>query len=61
MYPDFLDLFVRLNEANADYLLVGGYAVNLHGYTRATGDLDVFVRPTPANAARVMEAMDRYG
>lgn len=61
MFQDFLDLFLELNEAGAAYVLVGGYAVNAHGYTRATSDLDVFVRATPENAARVMEALRAYG
>jgi hypothetical protein len=37
--PDFADLFVCLNEAGADYMLIGGYAVMVHGYLRATQDL----------------------
>ena len=59
--PDFADLFECLNEAGADYMLVGGYAVNAHGYVRATEDLDVWVRPSPENAARVMAAMKNFG
>ncbi|HLT40398.1 MAG TPA: hypothetical protein VK034_29165 [Enhygromyxa sp.] len=59
--PDFADLFACLNEAGADYMLVGGYAVNAYGYIRATEDLDVWVRPSPENAARVMVAMANFG
>jgi hypothetical protein len=59
--PDFADLFVCLNEAGVEYMLVGGYAVNAYGYVRATEDLDVWVRPSPKNAARVMQAMKTFG
>jgi len=59
--PDFADLFTCLNEAGADYMLVGGYAVMAHGHIRATGDLDVWVRPTPANARRVLAALGEFG
>jgi hypothetical protein len=59
--PDFADLFVCLNDAGAEYMLVGGYAVMTYGYLRATQDLDVWVRPSPENAARVMEAMRAFG
>jgi len=59
--PDFADLFVCLNEAGVDYMLVGGYAVMIHGYLRTTQDLDVWVRPTADNAARVIEAMRVFG
>ncbi|NJK32443.1 MAG: hypothetical protein HC927_08540 [Deltaproteobacteria bacterium] len=59
--PDFADLFVCLNEAGVDYMLVGGYAVNSYGFVRATEDLDIWVRATPKNAERLMEAMRAFG
>jgi len=43
---DFLEYIDLLNKHNVEYLLVGGMAVNLHGYRRATGDMDIFVNPT---------------
>ena len=54
--------FLRLHNANrVDYLLVGGYAVGLHGYPRATVDLDVWVRPTPVNAESVLQSLREFG
>lgn len=50
-----------LSGAGADYLVVGAYALAAHGYVRATGDLDLWIRPTPENAARVYEALRRFG
>lgn len=59
--PDFVDLFVCLEQAGVEYMLVGGYAVMVHGYLRTTQDLDVWVRPTAENAARVLAALDAFG
>jgi hypothetical protein len=59
--PDFKDLFAALNAAGARYLLVGGYAVAYHAQPRFTKDLDIWVDSDPANAARVYEALSRFG
>ena len=59
--PDFKDLFAALNAAGAEYLLIGGYAVGFHGAPRFTKDLDVFVRANPANADRVLAALQAFG
>lgn len=53
---DALRVIASLNEAGVDYVVVGGVVVNLHGLIRATEDLDVFVRPEPANIERLREA-----
>jgi hypothetical protein len=58
---DFREFLRLLNASRVDYLLVGGYAVGLHGYPRATIDLDVWVRATPGNAGRVVEALRAFG
>jgi hypothetical protein len=42
-------------------VIVGAYALALHGAPRFTGDLDVFVRPTPENGSRVLEAVSAFG
>ncbi len=54
---DFTDLLVELCEINAEFLLVGGWAVILYGHVRATDDMDIFVRPSPTNSERVDEAL----
>ena len=41
--------------------MIGGYAVIAHGYYRSTGDLDVWVRRSPANAERLIEALVEFG
>jgi hypothetical protein len=58
---DFRDLFASLNDAGTEYLLVGGYAFAVHAHPRFTKDLDVWVNPTPENAARVMRALRAFG
>ena len=50
-----------LLEAGAEFLVVGAHALALHGRPRATGDLDIWVRATRANAERVWEALLRFG
>jgi hypothetical protein len=58
---DFRDLLVALADAHADFMIVGGYAIAVHGHPRGTDDLDVFVRATPENAARVLRALLAFG
>jgi hypothetical protein len=50
--PDFKDTLRALSDAKIDFLLVGAYAVAAHGHPRATGDLDLWVRPNTEIAPR---------
>lgn len=59
--PDFRDLFAALNAAQAEFLIVGGYALAVHGLPRFTKDLDVWIRASPGNARKVWEALDAFG
>jgi hypothetical protein len=61
MNPDFVDLLRAFVAADVRFLVVGAYALALHGRPRATGDLDVWVDPTPANAGKVMRALAVFG
>ena len=61
MSPDFKDLLSEFNAHSVDYLVVGAYALAAHGRVRATGDLDVWVRPEAENAKRVMKALVAFG
>jgi predicted nucleotidyltransferase len=58
---DFRDLLLELADAGAEFVVLGGHAVAFHGHPRATKDLDVLVRPTPANASRVYRALAAFG
>ena len=54
---DALRVIASFNQAEVDYVVVGGVALNVHGLVRATEDLDVFVRPEPENIHRLREAL----
>jgi len=54
---DFLDLLSAFNAGEVLYLVVGAYAVGVHGHPRATKDLDVWIEASPENAARVVNAL----
>ncbi len=61
MNQDFVEMLAALSDAGADYLVVGAHALAAHGIPRATGDLDIWVRPTSENAARVWAALEGFG
>jgi len=50
-----------LKEHDVHYLLIGAYAVNYHGYIRATGDMDVWIAIHPDNARKIMAALHAFG
>jgi hypothetical protein len=58
---DFADLLQELEQAGVEYVIVGAHAMAVHGVPRATGDLDVLIRPTQDNAARVVQALQAFG
>lgn len=59
--PDYRDILSALSDAKAEYLLVGAYALAAHGLPRATGNLDLWVKPEADNAQRVMTALEKFG
>ncbi len=59
--PDYKDMLLALSEANIDFLLVGAYAVAAHGHPRATGDLDLWVRPDSETAPKVYRVLADFG
>jgi hypothetical protein len=61
MNRDFAEMLRALAVAQVEYLVVGAYAVAGHGVPRATGDIDLWVRPTADNAARLWRALDVFG
>lgn len=61
MNPDFVEMLSALSAAGVDYLIVGAHALAAHGLPRATGDLDIWVRPAPDNATRVIAALRAFG
>ena len=61
MNHDFAEMLNALSAENVEFLVVGAYAVAGHGVPRATGDIDLWVRPTAENAARLWKALAIFG
>lgn len=59
--PDFKDMLFALSDANVDFRVVGAYAMTAHGYPRATGDLDIWIRAVPTTAPRTLTAIANFG
>ncbi|PYR96667.1 MAG: hypothetical protein DMG12_25755, partial [Acidobacteria bacterium] len=60
MNPDFLDIIRALLDAEARFIIVGAYAVNIYVEPRATGDLDILVEATAENAPKVISALKEF-
>jgi hypothetical protein len=58
---DFRDFIQQLNHHDVRYILVGGYSVILHGYTRTTGDMDIWVERTKENYKKIRQAFFEFG
>ena len=55
----WIEVCKLLNSYNADYIVIGGVAVGLHGYVRATKDIDILVPRNVENTRRVLEALSK--
>ncbi|MBL8027527.1 MAG: nucleotidyltransferase [Fibrobacteres bacterium] len=58
---DYKDILLTLSDHNVDFMLVGAYALAFHGYPRATGDIDIFYKPSSENAIKVWDALTDFG
>jgi len=58
---DFREFIELLIKNKAEYLVVGGYAVGIHGHPRYTGDIDFLIRTTPENVSRVIAVLGEFG
>jgi hypothetical protein len=58
---DWFDMLAALLDAGARFLVIGAHALAVHGIPRGTNDLDVWIEPTPENAARVWRALEDFG
>jgi hypothetical protein len=59
--PDFKDLLKLFNAHKVEYIIVGAYALAYYGAPRYTGDIDLFINPTPGNARRILVALGKFG
>ena len=58
---DYRTLFMDMNEAGIDYMLVGGVAVNFHGVPRMTYDLDLMIALNPENILKLLSRLSDWG
>ncbi len=58
---DFKELLQLLNSKRIEYLVIGGYAVALYGYPRATGDMDIWIAISKDNARKTVEVLKEFG
>jgi hypothetical protein len=58
---DFKDFLNFLNTNGVKYLLIGGWAVGIYGYPRATGDMDVLIATDEANLDKLLKALYEFG
>ena len=56
LHPAFVEVLKTLIDYHVEFLLIGGYAVNYHGFGRPTGDMDLWLRPDNANKQRCLAA-----
>jgi hypothetical protein len=61
MYQEYKDLLSAFHAHGVKYLIVGGYAVIFHAQPRFTNDLDLFIKPDPANAEAIYAALAQFG
>ncbi|GAB4132545.1 MAG: nucleotidyl transferase AbiEii/AbiGii toxin family protein [Acidobacteriota bacterium] len=61
MNQDFKDLLAEFNAHEVKYLVIGAYALAVHGKVRATKDLDLWVQPEMQNAQRTLRALHAFG
>lgn len=58
---DYKEMLQCLNEKEVEFLVVGAYALAVHGFPRSTADFDIWVNPTPENAVNIYRALAKFG
>ena len=58
--PDFKELLALLNQNKVEYIVVGAFAMAFHGAPRFSGDIDIYVHPTPENARRIIKMLQDF-
>ena len=61
MLPEIINIWQKLKENNVRYLTIGGLAVNIYGYTRNTGDVDLLIDDTIENRKNLRKAFAAIG
>jgi hypothetical protein len=58
---DFIDFIELLNRHHVEYMVVGAHALAFHGRPRHTGDLDIWIKPSVANAVKMVTVLKDFG
>jgi hypothetical protein len=58
---DLREFIALLNSHSVEYVIVGAHSLAFHGRPRYTGDIDILIRPSPENAAKLSIVMDKFG
>jgi len=58
---DLINLWKSLNQYDVKYIMIGGFAVNLHGFSRTTGDLDIWLKDEIKNRINLGKALEQFG
>jgi len=58
---DYKEMLQLLLEEQVDFMLVGAYAMGAHGYPRATGDIDIWVKADDKNSLKVYKTLAKFG
>jgi hypothetical protein len=61
IHTDFREFIKTLNSNDVEFVIVGAFALAFHGYPRATGDMDIWVRPLEQNAVKLLKALSDFG
>lgn len=59
VFENFIELIRTLENEKVEYVLIGGFAIILHGFVRATQDVDLFVNPTEENIEQLRSSLKR--
>ena len=58
---DFIDFVKLCNKYEVEYLVIGGYAVSIHGYPRSTKDFDICIKVSEENAEKMIDVINDFG
>ncbi len=61
LFDDFKDFLAICNEYELRYLVIGGFAVSIHGYPRGTKDLDICIEASDENAIKIDRVIKDFG
>lgn len=61
LFSKHKEFLIDLIEGNVSFILVGGYAVIYHGYVRATGDMDIWLKPDNENKEKLISILEKHG